>query len=359
MNLKQSRFPLLFEALVWLIYVCLYKYGYYLQEAKLPNASHADFPYPQLIIYAVMLTAYIIPFYRWIAPALLRRRKYGALVLVTIPYFAFLPKLTNFIVSWLFMQGSSGDAFSFFEDQYNLYRLHAMQLAGWDLKILVTDWITFLSLVFVRHAFEVERSKRLLEKEHFRLQVEALKAQLNPHFLFNMLNSIYGMSLAGSPDTPAFILRMSEMMRFILYEGKDTTVPLEKDLQFIENYIAMEKKRYPEAEINFTIENETKDKTIVPLLLIPFIENSFKHGAHRVTEKGKVHGSLRIVGDQLDFLLTNDCMPQAIKQEVGGVGLENVRRRLDAYYPGRYTLTIDRVKEFIVRLQLNLKPNNV
>jgi hypothetical protein len=359
MEMKKNTFSLVFEAMVWMIYVCLYKYAHYLQEAALPNPTHIDFPYLQLVIYALMMTVYIIPFYRWIAPALLRQRKYGIFVLVTIPYFALLPKFTNWIISWLFMQNSTGPLHIFYADQFDLYSRHVVHITGWDLKILLTDWITFLSLIFARHAFEVERSKRRLEKEHFRLQVEALKAQLNPHFLFNMLNSIYGMSLAGSPDTPGFILRMAEMMRFILYEGKEVTVLLENDLKFIENYIEMEKKRYPEADIRFSIVNQTKDKRIVPLLLIPFIENSFKHGAHRVMENGKVEGSVIIKENELDFSLSNDRLPTAMKQDAGGVGLENVRKRLEAYYPGQYTLTILKEEKFNVRLQLTLKQAHV
>lgn len=205
----------------------------------------------------------------------------------------------------------------------------------------------------------MERSKRLLEKEHFRLQVEALKAQLNPHFLFNMLNSIYGMSLAGSPDTPHFILRMSDMMRFILYDGKETTVPLEKDLAFIEHYLEMEKKRYPEATIQFTIVNHTANKRIVPLLLIPFIENSFKHGAHRVNDTGTVEGNVSISGDELNFTLINDLLPELLKRSDGGIGIENVRKRLDAYYPARYNLTLTKGEKFQVNLQLQLKDADV
>ena len=353
MNLKQNKFPLVLEAMVWLLYVALYKYGHYLQVAKLPNKAFNNFPHPSLMLYAMALTLYIIPFYRWIAPALLRQRKYAGMLLVTLVYFALVPKLTNWIVSGIFVQ-AGGEAQAFYTSQYSLYRWHATHLIGWDLKILLTDCIAFLSLAFTWHAFMVEQGKRLLEKEYFRLQVDALKAQLNPHFLFNMLNSIYGMSLSGSKDTPDYILKMSDMMRYILYDGKETTVPVEKDMQFIEHYIAMEQKRYPDAKINFSIATDAPGKMIVPLLLIPFIENSFKHGAHRVNDKGFVEGNVQITASGLNFMLENDSPPSGKSEtKYAGVGIENVKQRLALYYPGKHELKISgEGKRYIVQLMI-------
>jgi sensor histidine kinase YesM len=356
---RASRFPLLLEVFVWFFYVCLYKYGYYLQLAHLPNKNYDNFPHLSLMLYALAMTLYIIPFYRYIVPALFRRKRYAWMFVVTVLYFAFVPKLTNWLVSYAFMQSFSGPVQGFYVSQFNLYRVHLMHLfTGWDLKILLTDCIAFLSLSFTRYAFAVEQGKRLLEREYFRLQVEGLKAQLNPHFLFNMLNSIYGMSLSGSPDTPSYILRMSDMMRYILYDGRETTVPIEKDLQFVEHYIAMEKKRYPEAHIDFTIVNDAPGQVIVPLLLIPFIENSFKHGAHRVNEKAVVQGNVTITKQGLNFILENDSLPADVnKTKYGGVGIENVKQRLALYYPGQHELTIT-VGEtrYSVRLIIKFKP---
>lgn len=339
-------FPLVFEVMIWLVYVALYKYSHYLQISHLLLEGHPDFPYPVLIVYAAAVTLYVIPFYRLIAPALLQHRSYGWFVVVTLIYFAILPKFVNMGINWIFMELSADDLHVFFQQQRQ----------RWDLQLITTDCITFLSLAFVRYSFNVEQKKRLLEKEHFRLQMEALKAQLNPHFLFNTLNSIYGMSLADHPDTPQYILRLSEMMRFVLYETNEATVPVEKDIHFLENYIGMEKQRYPDSQLMFSITNTSTGQVIVPLLLIPFIENSFKHGAHRVDEQCRVEGSLEIHGDQLEFKLQNDRLPEAYPQKIGGVGLENVRRRLDLYYHGRYKLRIEAAKQYKVYLHLTLKP---
>ena len=355
---KANKFPLLLEALVWFFYVALYKYAHYLEVAKLPNKNFDDFPHPSVSLYAIVLTLYIIPFYRYLIPGLLRRKRYGWMLVATLLYFAFVPKYTNWIVSYGFMHIFPGTVHDFYVSQFNLYRVLATHLTGWDFKILLTDFIAFLALSFTRYAFAVEQEKRLLEKEYFHLQVDGLKAQLNPHFLFNMLNSIYGMSLSGSPDTPAYILRMSDMMRYILYDGKETTVPIEKDLQFIEHYIAMEKKRYPEADISFNIVNGAPGQTIAPLLLIPFIENSFKHGAHRVNEKATVKGSVHITSKELNFVLENDALPAtSTPTKYGGVGIENVRRRLALYYHDQHQLTITHTPErYSVHLVIKLNP---
>jgi len=353
MNWKKNKFPLLLECFVWLFYVAFYKYGYYLQQAALPNKDHDNFPHLSLMGYAVALTLYIIPFYRYIVPALLQRRKYGWVLPVIIIYFWLVPKLSNWAVSYIIMQISGEPVHYFYMAQFKLYRLHAMHLfTGWDLKILLTDCVAFLLLVFTRYAFAIEQGRRQLQKEYFQLQVEALKGQLNPHFLFNMLNSIYGMSLTGSPDTSAYILRMSDMMRYILYDCKETTVPVKQDLQFLEHYIAMEKKRYPDANIHFSIRNENEEQPIVPLLLVPFIENSFKHGAHRVTDKGVVESSVSITAAELEFILENDSQPLGNGEtKYRGVGIENVKQRLALYYPGKHVLTIsNEANRYRVRL---------
>jgi LytS/YehU family sensor histidine kinase len=210
----------------------------------------------------------------------------------------------------------------------------------------------------MRYAFETEQKKHALERDNLVLQLETLKAQLHPHFLFNTLNSLYGMSLTGEPDTPAYILRLSDMMRYILYDCQQNQVPLEKDIEFLDNYLEMEKKRYPQANITFTVEHLGNDKqTIAPLLLIPFLENSFKHGSHRVMDSGLIEGKLVISGSQLHFHLSNSVILSTLQQKTkyGGVGIENVQKRLSLYYPGRHELQISHDEnKYTVNLKIAL-----
>ncbi len=342
---KRFRFPLFFEVIVWGIYVCMYKYSWFLEMARLPNPQHDNFPHPQLIIYAICMTLYTIPFYRWLAPTLLLAKKYWWLVLAVVLHFGVLLKINNWIVTGIFSSlHHNGPIAHFYDQQFSIARYRLFTPFGWSPNTLFTDLLAFMAVAFMRYAFENEKKKHLLEKDNLVLQLESLKAQLHPHFLFNTLNSIYGMSLTGSKDTPAFILRLSDMMRYVLYDCQHNHVPLEKDIAFLGNYIEMEKKRYPDADISFTISGEPEGKTIAPLLFIQFVENSFKHGAHRISEKGFIHGSLDILNDRLEFHLRNDYLaaPQMGPKQMGGVGIENVKKRLQLYYPGQHELRIDK-----------------
>ncbi|NML19317.1 histidine kinase [Pseudoflavitalea sp. G-6-1-2] len=355
---RYGRVPLVFELVVWLVYVCLYKYSYFLSSGDLPNPNFDNFPWPQLIIYSVAMTVYTIPFYRIIAPKLLLARKFWLLFFVTILYFGIVLKLHNWVVTWLFQQlYPSGTLHEFFVSQHAEAAMRMKLLFGWSPNLFLTDLLAFLSVGFMRYAFENERKKFMLEKDNLVLQLESLKAQLHPHFLFNTLNSIYAMSLTGHKETSGYILRLSDMMRYILYDCQQHYVPLEKDLSFIQNYIAMEQARYPEADIQFTIKGGNEVLQIVPLLFIQFIENSFKHGAHRVNDKGYIHGSLEVSNGRVHFNLAND-LPEAggfsmfkhnaAAQQTavnngtvyGGIGIKNVEKRLEMFYPGRHKLNI-------------------
>lgn len=384
---QRSRFPLVFELMVWLIYVCLYKYSYFLDQGHLPNPNFDSFPWPQLIFYAVAMTLYTIPFYRIIAPKLLVAKKYVLLILSIIIYFWIVLKLNNWLVTWIFKSLYQGGELSiYFLEQHNIASVKLRYLFGWDPNTLLTDLLAFMSVAFMRYAFENEKKKFLLEKDNLTLQLESLKAQLHPHFLFNTLNSIYAMSLTGSKDAPAYILRLSEMMRYILYDCQHQFVPLEKDLAFIQHYVAMEKARYPEADINFSIKGQPDGQQIVPLLFIQFIENSFKHGAHRVTDNGYIHGSFELHDDRLHFHIVNDILDakmqhasilhrtadepesatssdfsvgngKSINTQYGGIGIQNVQKRLELIYPNRHKMNIVKGKdEYEVTIDILLSP---
>lgn len=337
---EKSRFSLVYEGMVWVLYVALYKYAHYLSIARLPR-TYENFPHLQIMLYALAMTLYVIPFYRWLAPALLNRKQYVWLIGCTLIWFLFIPKLSNVCVSYIFLNASAGPHHAFYAAQFFIHKLQAMHWRGWDFQVLLTDLIAFTSIAITRFAFDNERKKRLLEKDIFRLQLDALNAQLNPHFLFNTLNSIYGMSLTGSKDTPEYVLRLADMMRYTLYDCREGKVELEKDIAFTGNYVAMEKKRYPLSDIRFAVSNNSEGIFMAPLLLIPFIENSFKHGAHRLNDRGFIHAHLEADTEKLHFVVENDIMIAKVQPAgSGGIGIENVKKRLEMYYPGKHQLTI-------------------
>ncbi|MCG2617512.1 sensor histidine kinase [Terrimonas sp. NA20] len=352
-----SRYISFYELLIWLIYVCVFKYSDYASSSHLPR-MRANFPFPELIIFAIATTLYVIPFYRWLGPFFLKKKWRIGLFFFTLFYFLFVAKWTNLLVSYLFLQNNHSEVMQlFYEKQYQWY-LHSVGLRGYKLTETMFDLLAFVSVMFTRYAFETEQKKHALEKDNLVLQLETLKAQLHPHFLFNTLNSIYGMSLTGEPDTPEYILRLSDMMRYILYDCQQSKVQLEKDLEFLDNYLQMEKKRYPQADIEFSVENNAPGQyKIAPLLLIPFLENSFKHGSHRVMDSGYIRGKLIVHDKELEFDLSNSIILTTPQQKAayGGVGIANVKKRLALYYPGTHTLKIEEDQStYSVKLKISL-----
>jgi LytS/YehU family sensor histidine kinase len=287
---------------------------------------------------------------------LLVRQRYAWFSMITILYFIVVSALVNWGITYLFYFTNQEEgliAFYNYESHYYRRAVFNPLLAYPD---VLTDLLAFMSILLMRYAFENERKKHLLEKSNLELQLQTLKAQLQPHFLFNTLNSIYGMSLVNSVDTPAFILRLSDMMRYILYDCQQHLVPLEKDVRFLGNYLEMEKKRYPESNIVFVIEGDPGEKKIAPLLFIQFMENSFKHGAYRLGDRGFVEGALRISDKKVIFHIANDMLAvTGAGAANGGVGIENVRQRLEIHYPGRHRLMIQNDgKIFTVELTIQL-----
>ncbi len=202
--------------------------------------------------------------------------------------------------------------------------------------------------------------KELLEKEKQKTEVElkALKAQINPHFFFNTLNSIYSMALDKDERLPGTVLQLSELMRYFLYESKDNFVPLEKELAVADNYIALQKIRSGEQlSVQINKDGEVGEQKIAPLLLITFLENAFKHGAKGGSENTFIRLDIKVEKNKLSFVVENNkgIIDEVTTGEHNGLGLENVKRQLELLYPGKHLLDIkDQPDRFTVALQLSL-----
>ncbi|RZK16845.1 MAG: histidine kinase [Hymenobacter sp.] len=154
-----------------------------------------------------------------------------------------------------------------------------------------------------------QETRRQIEKEHAALQLEQLKAQLQPHLLFNTPDSIYGLSLAGSPETPRFILLLSELMHYVLYDSGKEHIALPEEVTFLENYFEMEQRKYAGASIQFTASGAELAVLQVPPLLLPLVENSFKHGRHHFSDAARVAATLTAEAGILQFVIENDMLP--------------------------------------------------
>ena len=202
--------------------------------------------------------------------------------------------------------------------------------------------------------------KELLEKEKQKTVVElkALKAQINPHFFFNTLNSIYSMALDKDDRLPGTVLQLSDLMRYFLYVSRDNFILLEKDLTVVKEYIALQKLRSnPQLDIETKISGEISDQQIAPLLLITFLENAFKHGAKGSSGNTFIKLDIKVEKNKLNFTLENNkgIIDEVNTGDHNGLGLENVKRQLELLYPGKHLLNIKVEQDrFVVALQLSL-----
>ncbi len=206
-----------------------------------------------------------------------------------------------------------------------------------------------------------EKKLRAIEKEKFTAEMSLLKAQINPHFLFNTLNSLYSLTLAGSKKSAEMVLRLSDLTRYMLYEASANTVSLKDEIAYIENYISIEQMRFADRlDLSFQYSGDTTDKSISPLLLLPFIENAFKHGIQDssgwITINLKVDDSFLYlkVDDSFLYLKVENSYSMPIKGKEPGLGLANVKRRLELAYPGKYELNI-RQSDDIYSVNLKLQ----
>jgi sensor histidine kinase YesM len=199
----------------------------------------------------------------------------------------------------------------------------------------------------MRHAFEHEKKLREAEQQQFSAELGLLKAQINPHFLFNTLNSLYALTLKGSDRAAKLVLRLSDLMHYMLYDAGSDKVLLNNEIKYLENYISIEQMRFVnQLELSFQYAGDTANKMIAPLLLLPFVENAFKHGIGWITIQ------LNVVENRLFLTVQNSS---AMHQPGQGLGLKNVRRRLELIYPDNYTLNISSHDDsFEINLKINL-----
>jgi len=181
--------------------------------------------------------------------------------------------------------------------------------------------------------------QRSLENEKLNAELAFLKSQINPHFLFNSLNNIYSLAYQKSDKTPEAILKLSEIMRYMLYESNEETVMLDDEINYLQNYIELQKLRFKEnVYVDLKVSIDEHDHRIMPLLLISFLENAFKHGISTDAAK-PIRITIHVHEGRLHFKAEN-AKSHVNKDQTKGVGLTNLRRRLQLGYPGRHTIEI-------------------
>ncbi len=186
------------------------------------------------------------------------------------------------------------------------------------------------------------------QKEKVAAEMQLLKAQLHPHLLFNTLNNIYSFSLEQSPKTPGMILKLSSLLSYMLYDCKTDEVRLEKEIEIMKNYVDLEKERYGDRiEISWSSEGELSDKFIAPFLMLPFLENAFKHGTSEQIEKPWLGVDISVKNDVLRCKIANS-KNEFVAYNNNGIGISNVKKRLELLYPENYELKMSDEGNFFV-----------
>lgn len=284
-----------------------------------------------------------------LVPRLLNKKQYITYFLLTAIGIVLYSRLNYFLLSQLPTEGMPERMTRFLDNITPNFDL----LEGMIVVILT------YALKYTLIAFITQNELLKVQKEKLQLELNALKAQIHPHFLFNTLNNLYSLTLKNSDKASEVVLKLSDIMRYVLYQSNHERVALKKELEFISNYVELQKIRYHNRyDIKLEVDGDPGELTISPLLFIDFTENAFKHGIDKRFSDGFVHVHFHIGNDHVRFHCTNSIgnnEQEGITQQDAGIGLVNVKKRLNILYPQHHQLSIHNDGEnFYVELTIHL-----
>jgi two-component system, LytTR family, sensor kinase len=345
MRARWLRQRWLIHPLFWLSYVAFF--------ALIGGDSFLEAFKDQLVVLPVKLAVVYLTLYLLIPKLLLRGSywRFAGTVLLLLLLSGLLQRAV--IYFWLYPVKYPGMPYGDFFDAYSIIK-HILTI----LYVLL-----FASAIkIVKHWYQDQQKAKALEQEKLHAELKFLKAQVHPHFLFNTLNNLYALTLKQSEAAPEVVLRLSGMVHYMLYDTMASEVPLSREIECLHNYIALEKIRYGHRlELSFEVSGAVTGIHIAPMLLLPFVENSFKHGVSDHIQEQWITLHLNLNHHFLTLKVENSRPPrhlQAEKDYTGGIGLKNVRRRLQLLYPGRHELRLfDEDDAFLVVLKIDLSPH--
>ena len=227
-------------------------------------------------------------------------------------------------------------------------------------QVITTNFFIVIFVAMLRFAvewLEFEAKRNEVENEKLTAELNFLKAQINPHFLFNTLNNLYYLAYSKSENTTEVIAKLSQMMRYMIYDTNQPKVLLNKEIEYMRNYISLERLRLnDQIPIKFDVTGDTENIWISPLIFITFLENAFKHGVSNSNPKAWVNIAIRLQGRECIYIVENSRTTDLKDgNEKSGIGLQNVKRRLELSYPGKYKLlTEDTMEKYVVKLNISI-----
>lgn len=336
------RYRFLWHVLFWVVVFVIYWLTY---------AGYQDRYYEELIMSLILLPARMIGTYTliyFILPLATEKKDFygfGSLVLVHSIFYGFL------IYACYYYTNPFPEFYDFTKHSlFDLPKILTKTVSNYALPIMAA------AIVIFKKWYADELKNKKLTEEKMTAELNFLKSQVHPHFLFNTLNNLYGLTLIKSDKTPDIVLKLSDLLDYMIYKSNDEFVPLTKELEILESYIELEKMRYNERlDFKYEIKGKVGTHEISPLILLPFIENCFKHGASNDRTKPSIHIQLEIESGFLSLKAVNS-IPARMKKdesEIEGIGLVNVKRRLELIYPDQHQLMIrPGDKEFRVELKI-------
>ena len=345
---KLYRVPLHYHILFWLTYFLFntFRWGIYFNDYWYSFKTNLlGFPIHMTLCYLNILI---------FMPYLVYRKKY-LLYILTVLSSIFIMVIIKFNLTYLLINHNVWPEGPQTIDKLTLnYTI--------DMMIGELYVITFVTAIKITLDF-LKEQKRVADLEKSQLETELLflKSQISPHFLFNTLNNIYSLSVEKSNKTPKVVLKLSELMRYMLYDTKSKKQTLENEILCIQNYLDLERIRNDDRlEINMSISGDIHDKEISPIILLTFIENAFKHGVNKNTGKVIINISFKVKSDFLHFTIANP-MPEITHHKdnfnkSSGIGIENVKKRLELDYNKKdYNLSFKNKKNiFVVKLMIKV-----
>lgn len=310
------------------------------------SGEYAKYYVSEIILLPVKMAAvYLITY--WLIPEFLFKRKYYLFMFLSLLIMTcggiLLRIICIHIIYILYPPADNYEYLNIYEIMHRIVDINTLLIIPALGKILIT-W------------FANKQRAENLEKENIKAELNYLKARVHPHFLFNTLNNLYSLIKLQDNKAETVVLKLSELMRYMLNDANKDYIPLTKEIQFLNNYIELEKIRFDEKyDISFSVYGETEGKTIAPMIFLSFFENAFKHGLSNELKCGWITFEIKITGNHLILNIENSIIEGYVPAVKNGFGLINVRKRLDLIYGKNYNLEINSFNDyFSVKLDIKL-----
>ncbi len=349
--MAETRLPIFFRYRIW--WHVLFWAGIFLMY-WITYGGYMDRYYEEFIISLSLLPSRLIGTYVFlylVLPFVTKKKNFlvfGILVVCHAFFYGFI-----IWASYLFTNSYTGYYDFSHYSLFHVPKIFNKLVANYGIPVLAAS-----IKIFKKWYIDDQKNKKLAE-EKLAAELSFLKSQVHPHFLFNTLNNLYALTLIKSDRTPGVVLKLSDLLDYMIYKSNDDFVPLKKELEILEGYIELEKIRYNERlDLTYKIEGKVDGHQIAPLVLLPFIENSFKHGASNDRDKPNIQVYLKIGMDCLQLKVLNSIPKEKEEKKKDksvseGIGLKNVQRRLELIYPRQHELLIKAGKnQFEVDLKI-------